>query len=78
MRFKLSERYDHWPFEGTNYKLHFYLDDLINEKITPGMEVRMMDWLEDRKISHAWNIEDTITFKRDQDRTLFMLKFSHK
>ena len=76
MRFKLSERYDHWPFEGVNYKLHFYLDDLINDKLTVGLEVKMMDWLEDHKISHAWNIEDTITFKREQDRTLFVLRFS--
>lgn len=76
MRFKLSERYDHWPFEGTNYRLQFYLDDLINDKLTIGMEVRMMDWLEKHSISHAWNIEDTITFKREQDRTLFVLRFS--
>lgn len=74
MRFKLSERYDHWPFEGINYKLHFYHDDW--DQMTIGQEVRMMDWLEEHRISHAWNIEDTITFKREQDRTLFVLRFS--
>ena len=76
MRFKLSERYDHWPFEGMNYRLQFYLDDLINDKLTIGLEVKMMDWLEERMISHAWNIEDTITFKHEKDRTLFVLRFS--
>ena len=74
MRFKLSERYDHWPFEGKNYRLQFYYDDW--DQMTIGQEVRMMDWLTDHKISHAWNIEDTITFKREQDRTLFVLRFS--
>lgn len=77
MRFKLSERYDHWPFEGINYKVHMSMDDLIDEtKWTVGLEMRMMDWLGDNKISHAWSIEDTITFKREQDRMLFILKFS--
>lgn len=71
MRFKLSERYDHWPFEGTNY-----ICDLKSEEISLGLEVRMMDWLEEHRISHAWNMEDTITFKREQDRTLFVLRFS--
>ena len=74
MRFKLSERIDHWPFEGTNYRVQFYFDEL--ERMTIGQEVRMMDWLEDNMISHAWNIEDTITFKREKDRMLFVLKFS--
>jgi len=76
MKFKLSERYDHWPFEGTNYRLQFYLDDLINDTLTVGMEMSMMEWLIDHGISHAWSIEDTIVFKREHDRTLFVLRFS--
>ena len=74
MRFRLSERYDHWPFEGINYSLRFNWDDW--EKMSIGLEVKMMDWLEEHKISHAWSIEDTITFKREQDRTLFIMRFS--
>jgi len=77
MRFRLSERYDHWPFEGINYKVHMSMDELMDEnKWTIGLEMRMMDWLEEHMISHAWSIEDTITFKREQDRMLFILKFS--
>lgn len=71
MRFKLSERYDHWPFEGTNY-----ICELKYEQLSVGLEVSMMDWLMDHKISHAWSIEDRIVFKREHDRTLFMLRFS--
>ena len=70
MRFTTYERYDHWPFEGTNYTLQMDYRD-----ITIGLEVRMMDWLEDNMISHAWSINDCITFKKEQDRLLFILKF---
>ena len=71
MRFKaFEERRDHWPFEGLNYALQMNSDDL-----TVGLEVTMMDWLEERKISHAWTYENRITFKNEKDRLMFVLRF---
>ncbi len=70
MRFRTSERYDHWPFEGTNY-----VADMNGSDLTIGLEVTMMDWLEERQISHAWSMEDRITFKNEKDRLMFILRF---
>ncbi len=71
MRFKTSDYYDHWPFKGMNYAL-----DMYDLELTYGLEYKMMTWLEGNRISHAWLIEDRITFKKEQDRTMFILKFS--
>ena len=70
MRFSVWDRKDHWPFEGMNYFVGFYFDDL-----TVGLEVTMMDWLEKNSISHAWSIENRIAFKRENDRLMFILRF---
>lgn len=71
MTFTLFERYDHWPFEGQNY-----ICEIGNyENVTVGLEVTMMDWLEENNISHAWLIEDRIVFKKETDRFLFVLRF---
>lgn len=69
MRFKTSDYYAHWPFEGTNYVIDMKSGDLTME-----IEVAMMDWLEERKISHFWSLED-ITFKCESDRLMFILRF---
>lgn len=70
MRFKTSEHYDHWPFEGTNYVAKMNSRDL-----TMRLELSMMYWLEERKVSHSWSMDNCITFKREGDRLMFILRF---
>jgi len=69
MRFKLIDNPHHFIFKP-GYSLHF-LDE-------PDMlqEMKMIDWLEDKPIRHIWYSPDIITFEQEQDRTLFVLRFS--
>ena len=70
MKFKTSEYYAHWPFEGTNYVAKMNSRDL-----NIILELTMMEWLKERKISYSWSIDNCITFKRDKDRLMFILRF---
>ena len=70
MKFKTSEHSAHWPFEGTNYVI-----DMRSRDLTIVIELSMMEWLEERKISHSWSMDNCITFKREVDRLMFILRF---
>jgi hypothetical protein len=67
MRFLIDENRTHWKF-GHSYNARLLQEPTIKEELT------MLEWLEGKK--YTWYSHDTICFKNEHDRTLFVMRFS--
>lgn len=74
MRFFTTESSTHFLYRKS-YNVHFLSEPSMKE------ELAMIYWLDDICESHedsayTWYAHDTICFKKEYDRTLFLIKFS--